>query len=139
MTRPAPAINPYTAQNPPTLWSLIWVAIQINRPATPAAISVVVARVSPYIRSPLSVRQRGSTPFCQTEIVSSEFRGVGARGASERVSLSSVASGKSVADGPPAKPTTLRVGAASGASEIDSPGVERRRMELCAELLHRTI
>jgi hypothetical protein len=33
---------------------LTWVAIQISRPEIAAQISVVVARVSPYIRSPRS-------------------------------------------------------------------------------------
>src|SRR5207245_484676 len=42
--------------------SLICVATQISSPATPAAIRVVVPRVSPYMRSPRSVVARPGIP-----------------------------------------------------------------------------
>src|SRR6266540_4940427 len=66
------------------MWSLlIWVAIQISRPATPAAISVVVARVSPYIRSPRSVdtplvprKAEGNTRFLEVQTTNIERAGV---------------------------------------------------------------
>ena len=52
ISKPAPATRPTRAQYPP-IWSLlICVANQIRKPAAAENTSVVVARVSPYIRSP---------------------------------------------------------------------------------------
>src|SRR5947209_2789547 len=110
MTRPAPAIRPDTAQYPSFDVSLICVAIQINTPAPPAAMSVVVPRVSPYMRSPRSVVANRSIPPClQTEPGYKSMRPSNTR-------------------------PWIR---AFGKLEIDAPGVESGGIELVSELLDR--